>query len=163
VLVVDNGGRLDEACVGDIVALEAQQAGIAGIVIWGLHRDASELRALGLPLFSLGGLPTGPQRLDPRPEDAFEAATVGAHRLGTGDIAVADANGVLFLPEDRLPEILEAAAGIRDTELRQLAAMRAGRSFRTQVRLPEYVARRRQDPGYGFRQHIREIQAAGEE
>ena len=38
VLVVDNGGRLDEACVGDLVALEAQAAGVEGMVIWGLHR-----------------------------------------------------------------------------------------------------------------------------
>jgi hypothetical protein len=35
VLVVDNGGRLDEACVGDLVVLEAQAAGLEGIVIWG--------------------------------------------------------------------------------------------------------------------------------
>jgi 4-hydroxy-4-methyl-2-oxoglutarate aldolase len=35
VLVVDNGGRLDEACVGDLVALEAQAAGVEGMVIWG--------------------------------------------------------------------------------------------------------------------------------
>src|SRR5690242_20720219 len=35
VLVVDNGGRLDEACVGDLVALEAQAASIEGIVVWG--------------------------------------------------------------------------------------------------------------------------------
>ena len=37
VLVVDNGGRLDEACVGDLVALEAHAAGMEGMVIWGLH------------------------------------------------------------------------------------------------------------------------------
>ena len=41
VLVVDNGGRLDEACVGDLVVLEAQAAGLDGIVIWGLHRDTA--------------------------------------------------------------------------------------------------------------------------
>src|SRR5215217_5973705 len=35
VLVVDNGGRLDEACVGDLVALEAQAAGLEGLVICG--------------------------------------------------------------------------------------------------------------------------------
>src|SRR4051812_39426807 len=34
VLVIDNGGRLDEACVGDLMALEAASAGLAGIVIW---------------------------------------------------------------------------------------------------------------------------------
>ena len=30
VLVVDNGGRADEACVGDLVVLEAQAAGLGG-------------------------------------------------------------------------------------------------------------------------------------
>ena len=38
VLVVDNGGRADEACVGDLVVLEAQAAGLGGVVVWGLHR-----------------------------------------------------------------------------------------------------------------------------
>ncbi len=33
VLVVDNGGRLDESCVGDLVVLEAAAAGLAGVVI----------------------------------------------------------------------------------------------------------------------------------
>ena len=64
VLVVDNGGRLDESCVGDLVALEARAAGLDGIVIWGLHRDTADVRAIGLPVFSLGAIPTGPQRLD---------------------------------------------------------------------------------------------------
>jgi regulator of RNase E activity RraA len=41
VLVVDNGGRADEACVGDLVVLEAQAAGVSGMVVWGLHRDTS--------------------------------------------------------------------------------------------------------------------------
>jgi len=34
VLVVDNGGRADEACVGDLVVLEAQAAGLGGVVVW---------------------------------------------------------------------------------------------------------------------------------
>jgi 4-hydroxy-4-methyl-2-oxoglutarate aldolase len=56
VLVVDNGGRTDEACVGDLVTLEVRTADLAGIVIWGLHRDTSELLEIGLPVFSLGAL-----------------------------------------------------------------------------------------------------------
>ncbi|MEU8261519.1 RraA family protein [Micromonospora sp. NPDC048999] len=53
VLVVDNAGRTDEACVGDLVVLEAQAAGLAGVVIWGLHRDTVDIRAVGLPVFSV--------------------------------------------------------------------------------------------------------------
>ena len=39
VLVIDNSGRLDEGCIGDLVAGEAHVAGLAGIVVWGAHRD----------------------------------------------------------------------------------------------------------------------------
>jgi Aldolase/RraA len=74
VLVVDNGGLLDEACVGDLVALEAHAAGMEGMVIWGLHRDTADIRAIGLPVFSLGAIPTGPLRLDARPPGALESA-----------------------------------------------------------------------------------------
>src|SRR6476469_4678554 len=42
VLVIDNGGRLDEVCVGDFTALEAEHCGLAGITVWGAHRDRPE-------------------------------------------------------------------------------------------------------------------------
>jgi 4-hydroxy-4-methyl-2-oxoglutarate aldolase len=162
VLVIDNGGRLDEACIGDIVALEAKGAGIAGIVIWGLHRDSKELGEIGFPVFSLGALPTGPQRMHARPADIVSRATIGAHVVTSSDFVVADANGVLFLPEDRLDDIVAAAVGYRETEARQLEAMRTGRSFRSQVRFSEYMSRRDRDASFSFRQHLKDIEAAGE-
>lgn len=162
VMVVDNGGRLDEACVGDIVALEVQAAGLSGMVIWGLHRDSSELSEIGFPLFSMGALPTGPQRQNARPGDMFARATIGQHSIDDQDIVVADANGVLFLPENRLGTIIEAAIGYRETEQRQLRRMIDGQRYRDQVRFDEYLARRRHDAAYGFRRHLKEIEAAGE-
>lgn len=162
VLVVDNSGRLDEACIGDIVLLEAKAAGVAAFVIWGLHRDSKELQQIGLPVFSLGALPTGPQRLHARPPDMFSSAMMGTHAITAQDIVVGDANGVLFLPEDRLPDIIDAAIGYRETEARQLKLMHEGVSFRQQTRFADYLARRRQDPAYGFRQHLKDIAAAGE-
>ena len=163
VLVVDNDGRLDESCVGDLVAREVKGAGLAGMVIWGLHRDNPEVAEIGLPLFSLGLIPAGPQRLDPRPPDTFEAANVGPHRVTSNDIVVADEDGVLFLPSERLALIVATAAGIRDTERRQALAMAGGQSLREQLQFAEYLSRRRGDPQHGFRQHLREIGGAIEE
>src|SRR2546429_4593028 len=50
----------------DLAVLEAANAGLSGVVIWGLHRDTADIRAIGLPVFSLGHLPTGPQRSEER-------------------------------------------------------------------------------------------------
>src|SRR3954468_7498302 len=38
VLVIDNAGRLDEGCIGDLTVLEAQAAGLLGMTVWGTHR-----------------------------------------------------------------------------------------------------------------------------
>ncbi len=162
VMVIDNGGRQDEACIGDIVLLEARAAGLAGFVIWGLHRDSQELAEIGFPVFSMGSLPTGPQRLHVRPPDVFERASFGTHAITTDDVVVADANGVLFLPRERLGAIVEAATAYRATEARQLAAMRAGRSYRDQTQFARYLQKRQADPALGFRQHLKDIEAAGE-
>jgi regulator of RNase E activity RraA len=162
VMVIDNGGRQDEACIGDIVLLEAQAAGIAGFVIWGLHRDSSELAQIGLPVFSMGALPTGPQRLHARPPDVFQRAGVGQHSITAADIVAADANGVLFLPSAQLDDIVAAATAYRETEARQLQAMREGRSYREQTKFGEYLRKRDAHPAVGFRQHLKDIEAAGE-
>lgn len=163
VLVVDNGGRLDEACVGDLVALEARAAGLEGIVIWGLHRDTADLSGIGLPVFSLGATPTGPSRLDDRHPEALTSATVGGWTVGHADLVVGDDDGVLFLPADRAVELLGLAEAIRGTERRQAERIMAGESLRAQVRFGDYLAGRRGAPGLTFREHLRAVGGAVEE
>lgn len=163
VLVVDNGGRLDESCVGDLVVLEAQAAGLAGIVIWGLHRDTADIRAIGLPVFSLGSLSTGPQRLDERPPDAMQRAAVGEHDVTRDDIVLADADGVLFVPGARVEELLALAERIRDTERRQAARTRDGVPLRQQLDFAGFLEQRRARPSLTFRDYLRAVGGAIEE
>jgi regulator of RNase E activity RraA len=163
VLVVDNGGRLDEACVGDLMALEAQAAELEGLVIWGLHRDTADIRAIGLPVFSLGAIPTGPQRLDVRSQDALESATVGDWIVGREDLVLGDDDGVLFVPATRAVDLFTLAETIRDTERRQAERIRAGVSLRSQVQFDTYLAQRQQTPSLSFRDHLRAVGGAIEE
>jgi regulator of RNase E activity RraA len=156
-LVVDNGGRRDEACVGDLVALEAKAAGVGGIVIWGLHRDRVDITAIGLPVFSLGAMPTGPLRLDPQPDDALPKATIGGWTVTRADVVLADGDGAIFVPGDRVEELLELAESIRDTERRQAAEIRAGRTLREQVGFARYLEARAADPCLTFRQHLHAV------
>lgn len=164
VLVVDNGGRRDEACVGDLAVLEARAAGLSGVVVWGLHRDTADIRAIGLPVFSLGTLPSGPQRLDPRPADGgLLRAVVAGFEVTRSDAVLADDDGVVAVPFDRAEELTTLAAAIRDTERQQAELVRGGTSLRDQLRFGDYLARRRTQPDLTFRQHLRSIGGAIEE
>jgi regulator of RNase E activity RraA len=157
ILVIDNGGRLDEACIGDLIALETQGAGLAGVVIWGLHRDTAEIRAIGLPVFSLGSTPTGPQRLDARDAAALQSATIGEWTVSDADVAFGDDDGVLFVPKAQVLQILTISEGIRDTEQRQADRVREGDGLRRQLHFDAYLAARKDAPSLTFREHLRSV------
>jgi len=163
VLVADNDGRLDESCIGDLVVLEAQAAGLDGIVIWGLHRDTADIQAIGLPVFSLGTIPAGPQRLDARALDALASATVGDWTVDREDLVLGDDDGLLFVPASHAGEVFTLAETIRDTERRQAEQLHAGISLRSQVQFGSYLAQRQRTPSLSFRDHLRAVGGAIEE
>jgi regulator of RNase E activity RraA len=146
-----------------LTALEAQACGLAGIIVWGCHRDTMELRQIGFPVFSYGTYPAGPQRLDPRDSEALRSAHFGGITATAHDIVFADADGVLFAPAEQEHEILSTAHKIWERERWQAREIRAGRKLREQLQFEEYLTRRSADASYTFRQHLRSISGAIEE
>ncbi len=163
VLVIDNGGRLDEACIGDLTVLEAAAAGVAGLVVWGLHRDTPELTEIGVPVFSYGSYPPGPVRLAEQEPDALVTARFGPHLVSAADLVFADDDGVLFVAADRAEQVLATARQIWATERDQASRIRAGETLRQQTAFDDYLERRAADPSYSFRRHLRRIGGAIEE
>ena len=168
VLVVDNELRLDEGCVGDLLALEARAAGLGGIVVLGCHRDGPEISAIGMPVFSYGTCPAGPlpspERAAARGREALESVRVPGGPLVTKSEAVfADADGVIFVPAGRIGEVMMHAEDIRQTERWRAEAVRRGKTLREQLRFTDYLRRRAGDPSYTFRQHLRAMEGAIEE
>jgi 4-hydroxy-4-methyl-2-oxoglutarate aldolase len=163
VLIVDNGGRGDEACIGDLAMLEAAGAGLAGVVVWGLHRDSDELREIRFPLWSYGAYPVPPTRLDPQAPDAIGSARIGSHWVTTNDIVFCDDDGVAFVAADRIEEVLLTAKAIWEIERRQAERIGNGETLRAQTRFTEYLARRSADSAYTFRAHLRAVRGAIEQ
>jgi regulator of RNase E activity RraA len=160
VLVIDNEGRQDEACIGDLTAIEVAGAGLAGIVVWGLHRDTAEIRAIGVPVWSLGSIPFGPRSSRPRRADRLASATIGDVEITRDDIVVADDDGVVFVSAVRLDEVLGEASHIAAAERGQAELVAAGTSLRQQFDFATYLERRRQDESYDLRRHLSERGAA---
>ncbi|MCB2188401.1 MAG: RraA family protein [Deltaproteobacteria bacterium] len=163
ILIIDNGGRRDEGCIGDLTALEARSSGLAGLVVWGCHRDTAELIQIGFPVFSYGSYPAGPTRVDPREPEALTRAIFGNFTVSREDVVFADADGALFAPISQAEEILATAHAIWQRERRQAEAINEGKTLREQFQFGDYLAKRAAEPNYTFRQHLRSIAGAIEE
>lgn len=160
VLVIDNEGRSDEGCIGDLVVAEAKAAGLAGIVVWGCHRDSAALHEIGLSVWSMGNVPPGPRSRRDLAGDPFASAGIGDVVVGRGDMVAADDDGVLFVAAESWPRVVEVATGIVEVEGRQAALIASGTPLRQQLRFDEYLERRRRDPDYTLRQHLIEVGGA---
>lgn len=155
VLVIDNGGRTDEGCIGDLVVGEAFMSGIAGTICWGTHRDTAAILAIGAKVWSLGTCPNGPLELRRRHATALEAANLGSVTVTADDYVFADDDGVVVVAGADLSRVVDAAKDIAAREGGQAARLLNGELLRTQLDLDAYLARRAVDPHYTFRDHLK--------
>lgn len=160
VLVIDNGGRLDEGCIGDLVVGEAHVAELAGIIVWGAHRDTAAIESIGIPVWSLGTYPAGPQELRTRSPHALEAASLSHVTVTRDDVVFADVDGVIVVAEADVARVVTAARDIATREHAQASRLLKGDRLRDQLQLEAYVARRAADPTHTFRQHLKTLGGA---
>src|SRR4051812_14266612 len=97
VLVIDNGGRTDEGCIGDLVVGEAFMSGLVATICWGTHRDTGAILAFGAKVWSLGTCPNGPLELRRRSATALTAANIGAATITLEDYVFADDDGLVVV------------------------------------------------------------------
>ncbi|TDP98736.1 MULTISPECIES: RraA family protein [unclassified Leifsonia] len=159
VLVVDNGGRDDEACVGDLMLLEAATAGMSGAVIWGRHRDTAQLREIGLPVFSRGAHPFGPRRVPPA-GSAMRSAFLDGVAVTPEHWIVADDDGVLVIGAADRDVLFAEAARIQSVEGAQAERMRSGASLRDQLDFARYRRMQADDPALTLRRYLAETGGA---
>jgi RraA family protein len=122
VIVVDAGGDLTNAIVGEIMQKLAIKKGIAGFVIDGAIRDTAAFAENEFPVYARGITHRGPYK--DGPGEINVPVSVGGMMVHPGDIIVGDEDGLAVVPGEEAEEVLELvkAQQIRETEILQSIA-----------------------------------------
>lgn len=107
VIIVDAGGDLTNAIVGEIMVGEAIRRGLAGIVVNGAIRDARVIRLGSLPVFATGVTHRGPYK--DGPGEINMPIAIDGMVVFPGDLIIGDDDGILSVPFDQAEALLAAA------------------------------------------------------
>ena len=95
VLVIDGGGSLHTALVGDVIAELGRTNGWAGIIVNGAVRDAATLRTLDIGIKALGTNPRKSAKTGAGERGI--AVSLGGVDFIPGDLAYSDEDGIVVL------------------------------------------------------------------
>ena len=107
VLVVAGGSTSRTATIGSLMALEMQNAGIVGLVTDGLVRDAQEIRESGFGVWCRGVTPIASKKQGPALVGG--SVPIGGIVIRDGDLVIADDDGVVIWPQERLDKLFAQA------------------------------------------------------
>jgi RraA family protein len=114
VIVVDAGGDLTNAIVGEIMMRIAQKKGIAGFVIDGSIRDTEAFKNDVFPVYARGVTHRGPYK--DGPGEVNVPVSVGGMVVHPGDIIVGDDDGLAIVPLEMADEVLKL---IKEQQIRE--------------------------------------------
>jgi len=120
----------DSAFWGELFSAAAIGAGVVGVVTDGNLRDTPKIAGLGFPAFSRSRRPIDYRRRMAL-VDTREPVTIGGVTIATGDIVLADDDGVVVVPREHEAEVLAAARRRAAGESVVLGELLAGETLRT--------------------------------
>jgi 4-hydroxy-4-methyl-2-oxoglutarate aldolase len=128
IIVIDNGGRVDQNCWGEILSFAAQQKGVGGVIIDGASRDVDIIREINFPVYARGVVPFTARGRNVQ-GDFNCTVQVGGAQVRPGDIIMADVNGVTVIPIERAEEVLKVSKELFDREAEMARLIKSGIPF----------------------------------
>ena len=125
VLVVDASDNPGVNSYGGVAGATAKHNGVVGCVTDGVVRDVDEYQGYGMPVYARG---IAQQSVRGRSSCAGYGIPVklGGVSVRPGDFILADMNGTVVVPQERVAEVLAFAQKVKATEEGVIAAIRAG-------------------------------------
>lgn len=124
VIVVDAGGDLTNALIGEMMLTRMIKSGLAGIVINGAVRDAGFIRGQRFPVFAAGVTHRGPYKNGPG--EINVPIAIDGMVIEPGDLVIGDDDGLLCVPFDDVDRVLMAATAKYQAEQKQIENIKAG-------------------------------------
>lgn len=125
IIVIDNRGDTNNNCWGEILSMGAKMKGVSGVVVDGAARDIDACEEFGFPVYARGTVPiTARGRI--MEESVNEVVRIGDIQVRPGDIVMADVNGVVIVPVEKLDDVVKSAEGIVEKESAMVEELRNG-------------------------------------
>lgn len=124
VIVVEAGGEMRHAILGELMCRYAIERGVAGFVVDGPVRDGSAIRSLGLPVYARGLTPRGPYKEGPG--EINVPVSCGGATVCPGDLLLGDADGVVAVPREAAEEVLSKTLALEKTEGEIVSSISSG-------------------------------------
>ncbi|MFC0406659.1 RraA family protein [Roseomonas elaeocarpi] len=124
VIVVDAGGDLTNALIGELMLAQMVKRGLGGIVINGAIRDSAAIGAQDFPVFAAGVTHRGPYK--DGPGEINVPVAIDGMVIMPGDLVLGDDDGLLCVPIDEAEAIHAAASAKHAAEEKQVVAIAAG-------------------------------------
>jgi regulator of RNase E activity RraA len=132
VIVIEKS--LDVSALGGLMATDAKARGMAGIILDGSVRDVGEIRALGLPVYARGVVPSSSVGRYASVARQIPVECAGV-TVKPGDIIVASEDGVVSVPQERAAEVLKRAQEIDAREAKMVPLIKQYKSLRKVVEM----------------------------